>query len=126
MKKEYLPYYISRAILCITVCMFAFGFSLQGLIWTVLLYSGFNLYIHSGWFSIDLSNPFFPLRRDGYSQSIQRKSLIASILAAVWVFLIGSYLLPIIGYQIQIATFLLPISVTIYFLTQFGLFLRQS
>ena len=70
MKREYLPYYISRAVISLLFSLLVFGFSWKALLLSAILFGLFLLYLHSGWFSVDLKNPLFPLRCDSRGQMI--------------------------------------------------------
>lgn len=62
----------------------AFGtVSWMTLFWFTLLFGGFVLYLRSGWFAIDLSNPWFPLRRDDRGKETQRKALLAAVITGL-------------------------------------------
>lgn len=73
MKREFLPYYISRLILSSIFSVLMLGFNWKALILTLVFFCLFLLYLHSGWFHVDLTNPFLPLRRDSRGQLIQRR-----------------------------------------------------
>ena len=124
MKKEFLPYYISRAILSA-----AFAVLVMGLTWKAGLLAGiffglFLLYIHSGWFTIDLSNPWFPLRRDTHGQQIQRKALIFSIVVSLLVYLASIQLPSQLGLSLISGNLALALGVITYFIAQFVLFAK--
>lgn len=59
MKKEFLPYYVSRAILSTAFSILVAGFSWNAALLATVFFGLFLLYLHSGWFSVDLGNPFF-------------------------------------------------------------------
>ena len=121
MKKEFLPYYISRAVLSAIFGILVFGFSWKASIFTAVTFALFLLYLHSGWFQIDRRSPWFPVRRDERGQQVQRKALIAAILTGAVFYAIFSlasqwYLLPSIGSSLA-----LILAILAYFLTQFFL-----
>ena len=123
MKKEFLPFYISRAVLGA-----AFAVLVAGISWTALLlgaaFFGFCLlYLHSGWFRVDLRNPLMPLRRDQHGQEIQRKALITSVVVGMFLYLISPGLLAVIGVS-HSGNIALTAGIITYFLTQFVLFAR--
>ncbi|MEN8173924.1 MAG: hypothetical protein ABFS03_13720 [Chloroflexota bacterium] len=126
MKKEYMPYYISRLILSAIFAVLVMG--LNGLNWMVLLltiifFGFFILYLHSGWYRIDLKNPYFPLRRDSHGELIQRKALIAAVVTGLVIYLILSQLSEFFA-EVPSGSVALPIGILVYFLTQFILFAR--
>lgn len=88
MKKEYLPYYLSRAIFSILFSGLVFGLSWKAGGFAIVLIGLFLLYLHSGWFEINLATPFLPLRRDSRAKEIQRKSLIAALVCGTVLFVI--------------------------------------
>lgn len=118
MRKEYMPYYISRGILSLLFSMFALGTgSWMTLMWSLLLFGGFILYLHSGWFVIDLTNPWFPIRRDDRGKDTQRKALIAGVISSLLLFSVSS----LSGVE-ALKHLALPIGIMTYFGVQFYLF----
>lgn len=83
MKKQFLPYYISRAILSSVVAILIIGFNWKAILFGIVFFGFFLLYLHSGWFRVDSNNTLFPLRRDDRGQLIQRKALIIAILVGL-------------------------------------------
>jgi len=124
MKKEFIPYYISRVLLSIVFSILVAGLSWKAVLLAVLFFGGFLLYLHSGWFSIDLKNPLTPLRRDFHGQLVQRKALIVSVVVSVSLYLISQGLSGYLGLVLisgQVAFF---IGVILYFIAQFILFAK--
>lgn len=124
MKKEFLPYYISRAILSIVFSILVAGLSWKAVLLTILFFGGFLLYLHSGWFSIDLKNPLTPLRRDLHGQLVQRKALILSVIVSVSLYLISIGLSSYLGMVLISGQVALSIGVILYFVAQFVLFAK--
>jgi hypothetical protein len=124
MKKEFLPYYISRAFLSIVFSILVMGLSWKAALLTVLCFGGFLLYLHSGWFSIDLKNPLAPLRRDLHGQLVQRKALIISVVVSVSLYLISMGLSSYLGLVLVSGHVALSIGVIVYFIAQFVLFAK--
>ena len=121
MKKEYVPYYISRAVLSSSISFLVFGFNWMAVLFMIVLFGLFLLYLHSGWFNIDLQNPLIPLRRDTRGKNIQRKALIYAVIVG---FLI--YLLPyskLFGFSFP-SNIALMVGIITYFIAQFILFAR--
>lgn len=119
MKKEFLPYYISRVLLSAIFGILVFGPSWKAGVFASVTFALFLLYLHSGWFQIDHQSPWFPIRRDERGQQVQRKALITAILTGAASFVIFSlasqwYMLPAIGSSLAIFLAMLA-----YFLTQF-------
>ena len=123
MNKEYLPFYISRAILSFIFSILVMGFNWMAIFLTILFFGLFLLYLHSGWFSIDLRYPLTPLRRDSRGQEIQRKALISSVGVGLLIYLSSSQLSGLIGLSLS-GNIALFIGVITYFVTQFILFAR--
>jgi hypothetical protein len=123
MKKEFIPFYISRAILSSIFSVLAMGLTWNAILLAITFFGLFLLYLHSGWFSIDLSHPFMPLRRDPRGQEIQRKALIASVVLGLFIYLFSSQLTGLIGFPLS-GNIALSIGVITYFVTQFILFAR--
>jgi len=123
MKKEFLPFYISRAVLSFVSSAIMMGFTWKALLLAIFLFGFMLLYLHSGWFSVDLSHPFFPLRRDARGLEIQRKALIASVILATCIYLLSSPLARLFGLTFS-GDMAIPVAVVAYFATQFVLFAR--
>lgn len=124
MKKEYLPYYISRAILSS-----AFGLLVFGLNWKALLFAAvalllFLVYLHSGWFQIESHSPWFPVRRDERGQQVQRKALIAAIVIGVATYTLHSIATQWLAFPAIGGSLAISLAVLSYFLTQFILLAR--
>jgi len=91
---------------------------------TIVFFGLFLLYLHSGWFSIDLGNPLFPLRRDSHGQSIQRKALIASIVISLLLYIFSMPLSSLMGIPLITGNIALSVGIITYFIVQFTLFIR--
>ncbi|MGB2963166.1 MAG: hypothetical protein WBB69_04190 [Anaerolineales bacterium] len=124
MKKEFLPYYISRAALSAIFALLVMGFNWKAALFALVLFGLFLLYLHSGWFSIDLKYPLFPLRRDPRGQEIQRKALIASVVAGLLIYLNSPHLSELVGLPFS-GNIALSIGIITYFITQFILLGRN-
>ena len=124
MKRQFLPYYISRAVLSGLFSILVFGFTVQALVLAGILFGLFFIYLHSGWFSIDPTNPFFPIRRDERGRGVQRKALIAALIAGTGVFLVRSALSLPAGMPAAAAPLAISLSVIVYFASQFLLLAR--
>jgi len=91
MKKEFLPYYLSRTLLSVLLAAVIFGLSWKAGAFALLLTGLFILYLHSGWFEIHPETPLTPLRRDTRGKDIQRKSLIAALFCGMVFFVVSPY-----------------------------------
>ena len=82
MKKELIPYYISRLIVAV---LFGTLFALSspgiwyGITFGLIIYIGMIWYAHNGRYIIDTSTPLFPLRRDDRGKSIRDKALVYAV-----------------------------------------------
>jgi hypothetical protein len=123
MRKEFMPYYVSRAVLSAAFAILVAGISWWAAILAVLVFGGFLLYLHSGWFQVDTRRPLTPLRRDQRGQEIQRKALIASMIIGVLVYWVASSGAARLGVPLAGPAALLTAIIT-YFVTQFALFMR--
>jgi hypothetical protein len=124
MKKEYLPYYISRALLSAVFAVLINGFTWIAALVAVIMFGLFLLYLHSGWFKIDVEKPLMPLRRDTRGQDIQRKALIAAVVTGMVIYLSSTLLPELIGISTA-GNIALAIAILTYFLTQFILLARN-
>jgi hypothetical protein len=124
MKKEFIPYYISRALLSIIFSILVAGLSWKAVLLAILFFGGFLLYLHSGWFSIDLKNPLTPLRRDLHGQLVQRKALLLSVVVSVSLYLISQGLFVYLGLVLITGQVALSIGIIVYFIAQFVLFAK--
>ena len=123
MKKEFLPFYISRAVLGLAFAVLALGMNWMAMLLAITFFGFCLLYLHSGWFSVDLRYPLTPLRRDAHGLEIQRKALIISIIVGLLVYLASPYLPGLIGFAIS-GNVALFVGIISYFVTQFALFAR--
>ena len=125
MKKEYLPYYLSRAALSVLFALLVFGFTWKAALLVLVLFGLFLLYLHSGWFQVDPSRPLTPIRRDEHGRQVQRKALIAAVVAGSLAFILLGSPLGLL-HPVQVAGSLaLTLSVLTYFVAQFILFARS-
>lgn len=124
MKKEFLPYYISRAALSVVFGMLVFGFSWRALLFAAIAFLLFLLYLHSGWFQIDQHSPWFPVRRDERAQQVQRKALIAAIMTGVVSYAILSLINQWYAFPAISSSLAISLAILAYFLTQFILLAR--
>jgi hypothetical protein len=121
MKRQFLPYYISRALISVVVPVLIFGFTWKSLLFGVVLFGFFLLYLHSGWFQVDPTNGLFPLRRDARGQQAQRKALIIAVCAG----LVAYFALSWFSVQAGLASAIpFTVGVLAYFASQFVLLAR--
>jgi len=124
MKRQFVPYYVSRAVLSLVLACVVLGFTWQAAALAACFFAFFLVYLHSGWFEVDPSRPWFPLRRDERGREIQRKALIAALVSGVIIFV----LLTAIPLSTSLAPAAGPLAMAlgacVYFGTQFALFAR--
>ncbi|MBN1451745.1 MAG: hypothetical protein JW963_12080 [Anaerolineales bacterium] len=120
MKREFLPYYISRLILSLAFSILVLGFHWKALILALVFFGLFLLYLHSGWFHVDLTNPFLPLRRDSRGELIQRKALILAIIVGFSLYLLSGAL----GFVLISGNLAISVAIVTYFASQFVLFFK--
>ena len=123
MRKDFTPYYISRALLSILFSILVIGFNWTTIVFAIILFGLYTLYLHSGWFRIDMNYPLFPLRRDTRGQAIQRKALIVSMIVGLLLYLFSSQLSGILSLSIS-GNMVLFFGIAAYFVIQFILLVR--
>lgn len=124
MKREFVPYYISRAAFSAAFALLVFGFTWEAALFAVLVFSLFLLYLHSGWFRVDLAHPLFPLRRDDRGTAIQRKALIAAIVVGLLAYLTLTQFTWPTGVAGAAGSLALVAGVIVYFISQFMFHLK--
>lgn len=122
MKRAYLPYYVSRAVLSAALSLLLLGLTWKAVALAAILFALFLLYLHSGWFTVDLSTPFFPLRRDERAREAQREALIAAVVAGVLVLVATSMFTTSLASAAAPLAF--SLAVLAYFASQFVLLAR--
>ncbi|RPJ23686.1 MAG: hypothetical protein EHM33_20165 [Chloroflexi bacterium] len=126
MKKEFLPYYISRFILSIVISILVWHFTWMAALLTFVFFGLFLLYLHSGWFSIDLSTPLYPLRLDSHGREVQRKALIFAVTLSLLLYTFAVPLSNFIGIPLISGHTARSVGIITYFLTQFTLYIKTS
>jgi hypothetical protein len=124
MKKEYLPYYISRTLFSVIFPLLIFGVSWKAGVFAIMFIGLFILYLHSGWFEINLDTPFTPLRRDWRGKEIQRKALIAALVCGLLFFVISPYISSWF-ISAEAGYLALVLGIVVYFGVQFTLMSRS-
>jgi len=128
MKRELIPYYISRAILSAGLGAFLVLAGRQpwwaGLAMGGLVFAGFLWYAHSGRYLIDLSTPLTPLRRDARAKDVRNRAAVL----AVGVGGVSYALLILLGLLVPVPPHLgvwaLLLAVLVYFVASSWLFAR--
>jgi len=124
MNRQFLPYYISRAVFSLGIPLLILGFTWKALVLAAVFFGLFLLYLHSGWFRIDPSQPLFPIRRDDRGREVQRKALIAALVSGVAFFLLLVAIRLGVPPSSAAAPVAVSVSVIIYFATEFVLLAR--
>ncbi len=119
MRRTYLPYYLSRAILSALLAILIMGLNWKAGLLSMVLFGFFVLYLHSGWFVVDISQPLTPLRRDMRAQLVQRQALIAAVALGLLSYLGLSQAGALLNFPLAAAQLALAIGVMAYFITQF-------
>ena len=118
MKKELMPYYLSRAVLSIAFAL-AFIF-LKGTLWMgiaigVLSFAGFIWYAHSGRYLVDPSSPLTPLRRDARGKAIRDRAVVAGVAVGGMAFFLLFVVRSLLGWSINLDSISLLVGVITYF-----------
>ena len=124
MKKQFLPYYISRAILSSVFPILIFGFDWKALLFGCVIFAFFLLYLHSGWFMVDPDKALFPLRRDDRGQRVQRKALIMGVFLGLLSYLTLTQLSNFYDLTLMPGSISFSIAIVAYFASQFVLFAK--
>jgi sterol desaturase/sphingolipid hydroxylase (fatty acid hydroxylase superfamily) len=125
MKRQFLPYYASRAVLSLIFAMLVLGFTWKAGVLAACFFALFLVYLHSGWFEVDPGRPWFPLRRDERGREIQRQALIAALVSGVVIFVLLTAL-PVIGpLPLPAGPLAVALSALVYFGVQFALFAKS-
>ncbi len=124
MKKEFTPYYLSRAILSAAFALLVFGFTWKAILFGLVVFGGFLLYLHSGWFQVDGSRPLTPLRRDERGRQAQRGALIAAVIVGLAVYLLFGPAVGLIEGAAVSGSMALALGILAYFIVQFFLLAR--
>jgi hypothetical protein len=84
----------------------------------------FMLYLHRGWFRVDASHRLTPIQRDERARQIQRKALIAAVIASLLVYAILTQAGDLLDLSLVAGPLALSLGVITYFVTQFVLLAR--
>lgn len=119
MKRELIPYYLSRAVIAAVLGLL---FVLSGNAWWfglligLLVYAGFIWYAHSGHYLIDTSKPLTPLRRDERGKDIRNQALVLAVVVGG----VTIALLSLAGRLLSLPSQLGPIALLVAFVTYFA------
>jgi hypothetical protein len=124
MKRELLPYYVSRALLS---GLLGYAISTGGGLWWgiamgCVVFLGFIWYAHSGWFLVDTDNALFPLRRDARGKAIRDRALLLAVGLGGLAYFLLSLLSMASPLQPQVGSLSLALGVVVYFSITFWMF----
>ena len=122
MKRQFIAYYLSRAALSLMLAVAALGFTWKAAALAACFFAFFLVYLHSGWFEVDPSQPWFPLRRDERGREIQRKALIAGLVSGVIIFVLLTAIPFNASLTLAAGPLAMALGACVYFATQFALF----
>src|SRR4030042_5308839 len=122
MKRQFLPYYVSRAVLSLALSALVLGLTWKALLLAAFFFALFVLYLHSGWFQVDAANPWFPLRRDERGREVQRKALIAALVSGAALFMLFTALPFSVPPGLSAGPLAMVLASCVYFGVPFALF----
>lgn len=127
MKRELIPYYISRAILSALLGVF---FVVGGQPWWAGLlvgsvtFAGFLWYAHSGFYLIDPSQPLTPLRRDARGMAIRDRAVVIAVVVGGVGFALLTLARLVVPLPPNLGTWALLAGVITYFVVSTWLYAR--
>ncbi len=124
MRREFIPFYLSRAVLSAIFAVLVLGLSWKAILLAIALFGGFLLYLHSGWFRVDPSHRLTPIRRDERARQVQRKALIAAVTMGLLIYGILTQATDLLDLSLDVGPLALSLGVITYFVTQFVLLAR--
>lgn len=124
MRREFIPFYLSRAAISSVVAVLILGLSWKSVLLAIGLFGLFLIYLHSGWFRVDASHRLTPIQRDERARQIQRKALIAAVAAGLLVYVILIQAGDLLSLSIATGPLALSLGVITYFVSQFVLLAR--
>ncbi len=124
MRREFIPFYLSRAALSVIFAVLVLGLSWKATILAIGLFGMFLLYLHSSWFRVDASHRLTPIRRDERARQIQRKALIAAVAMGLLIYGILTQATDLLDLSLVAGPPALSLGVITYFVTQFVLLAR--
>ena len=121
MRRDLLPYYVTRALLSAGFAGLIGGLTWKAALAAVAMFAGFVIYASSGWFVVDPRRPLLPLRRDERGRQIQHRALQLAVTAGCVGFVVLEAAAPLAWTAGRIA---LSLAIVTYFVTQFTLLAR--
>ena len=129
MRRELVPYYVSRAMLAI---LFGYLVATGGSVWVGLLlgvamFAGFIWYAHSGWYLLELSTPLYPLRRDKRGEAIRDRALVVAVTAVLLFYVVFARIVGLfsLAVPVSIGSLAFVLGGGIYFAASFWLYSKQ-
>ena len=127
MKRELIPYYVSRAILAVLVGWYAStikGLG-AGIVMGGIMFAGFLWYAHSGRYLIDTTHPLYPLRLDARGNAIRDRAVRTGVGVAGLVILLFLILEWVFSLEMPSRSIALLVGVVTYFVVTNFLFTRR-
>lgn len=127
MRRVLIPYYATRALFS---ALFGWFLSLTWSWWVAalggaLVLAGFLWYAHSGRYLVDVSTPFFPLRRDDRAKSIRDRASVLALTVAGLVFVASTALAGLLPGLDRTGYLAILAGVVTYFLSSALIFARH-
>jgi len=127
MKRELIPYYVSRALFA---ALFGWYFGSQLGIWYgvcggLLIFAGFLWYAHGGRYLVDTRNPLFPLRRDARGVTVRDRALLAAVVTGLVVYLGLALIRTLAAITVSLSWLPLLAGVVMYFIATSWYFARS-
>jgi hypothetical protein len=127
MKRELIPYYITRAIVsaALGVIVVSSGWPWWGgVAMSFFGFAAFLWYAHSGHYLVDPSTPLAPLRRDARGKAVRNQALVIAVAVAGVSYALGSLLGPILSFPPNLGSWALLLGMVVYFAATNWLFAR--
>jgi len=117
MKRELIPYYISRAAISILIglLMASSNGLWSGVLFGIFVFVVFVWYAHSGRYLIDTANPLNPLKRDTRGKEIRNRALVIAVAVGGLVYGVSAFLKQILSLPYNMDTWALIAGAAIYF-----------
>ena len=127
MKRELIPYYVSRAFLSalLGLLISSGNGTWMGVLLGLAVYVGFIWYAHSGRYLVDTTNPLFPLRRDARGMAIRDRAVVISVGIGGFAYLGLSIASHIFSMSAPIGSWAFALGVVAYFVITNLLFIKQ-
>ncbi|MCB9008599.1 MAG: hypothetical protein H6656_14725 [Ardenticatenaceae bacterium] len=127
MKRELIPYYVSRAMLAV---LFGFYVAFSNAVWLGLLlgivtFVGFLWYAHGGWYLIEPATPLYPLRRDKRGEAIRDRAILVAVTAAILFYVIFSRIAKAFVLTVSIGSWAFVLGAVTYLAVSYWLYWKR-